>query len=55
MHHSTVQARHEALTDTLGHDPRSTTGRMRYVAAAPLLRLTGPVPRQEQRRAARQA
>ncbi|MEU9638866.1 hypothetical protein AB0D80_31385 [Streptomyces tendae] len=42
MHHSTVQARHEALTHTLGYDPRSTVGRMRYIAAALLLRLTDP-------------
>lgn len=45
MHHSTVQARHEALTHTLGYDPRSNIGRMRYIAAALLLRLTGPVDR----------
>lgn len=44
MHHSTVQARHEALTHTLGYDPRSNVGRMRYIAAALLLRLTDPVP-----------
>ncbi|MFF8772198.1 hypothetical protein [Kitasatospora sp. NPDC015120] len=43
MHHSTVQARHEALTTTLGYDPRTTTGRMRYIAAALLLRLTDPL------------
>ncbi|MFJ4705650.1 hypothetical protein ACIP6I_12425 [Streptomyces anulatus] len=42
MHHSTVQARHEALTRTLGYDPRSNLGRMRYIAAALLLRLTDP-------------
>jgi len=43
MHHSTVQARHEALTRELGYDPRTPVGRMRYVAAAILLRLgTGP-------------
>jgi hypothetical protein len=39
MHHSTVQARHEALTRDLGYDPRSTLGRARYVAAELLLRL----------------
>ncbi|MGW4125855.1 hypothetical protein [Nocardia sp. NPDC004711] len=39
MHHSTVQARHEALTRELGYNPRSTAGRMRYIAAAILLRL----------------
>ncbi|WP_073813026.1 helix-turn-helix domain-containing protein [Kitasatospora sp. CB01950] len=43
MHHSTVQARHEALTASLGYDPRTTTGRMRYTAAALLLRLTDPI------------
>lgn len=42
MHHSTVQARHEALTHTLGYDPRTNLGRMRYIAAALLLRLTDP-------------
>ncbi len=41
MHHSTVQARHEALTRALGYDPRSALGRIRYVAAALLLRLAG--------------
>lgn len=45
MHHSTVQARHEALTRTLGYDPRTTVGRMRYIAAALLLRLAAPVGR----------
>ncbi|MEU2509265.1 hypothetical protein ABZ621_31765 [Streptomyces sp. NPDC007863] len=44
MHHSTVQARHEALTRALGYDPRTNLGRMRYIAAALLLRLTDPVP-----------
>ncbi|MGW4024886.1 hypothetical protein [Streptomyces sp. NPDC005009] len=43
MHHSTVQARHEALTQTLGYDPRTNVGRMRYIAAALLLRLTDPI------------
>lgn len=42
MHHSTVQTRHEALCDLLGYDPRIVTGRMRYLAAAVLARLTGP-------------
>lgn len=42
MHHSSVQARHEALTHALGYDPRSNLGRMRYIAAALLLRLTDP-------------
>lgn len=40
MHHSTIQARHEALTELLGYDPRSNLGRMRYIAANLLLRLT---------------
>lgn len=39
MHHSTVQARHEALTRDLGYDPRSALGRARYLAAELLLRL----------------
>ncbi|MFZ3599113.1 hypothetical protein [Streptomyces sp. BH104] len=43
MHHSTVQARHESLTRTLGYDSRTNLGRMRYIAAAFLLRLTEPV------------
>lgn len=42
MHHSTVQARHEALTRELGYDPRTPEGRMRYVAAIILLRLDHP-------------
>ncbi|MFG3258670.1 hypothetical protein [Streptomyces sp. NPDC048172] len=42
MHHSTVQARNEALTHALGYDPRTNVGRMRYIAAELLLRLTGP-------------
>lgn len=41
MHHSTLQARHESLTCELGYDPRTPAGRMRYVAAALLLRLHG--------------
>ncbi|MBE9376440.1 hypothetical protein IQ251_18465 [Saccharopolyspora sp. HNM0983] len=40
MHHSTLQARHEALTRDLGYDPRTTTGRIRYGAAEFLRRLT---------------
>jgi len=43
VHHSTVRARHEALTQTLGYDPRAYVGQMRYIAAALLLRLTDPV------------
>lgn len=42
MHHSTVQARHEALTLELGYDPRTPLGRMRYIVAAVLLRLSDP-------------
>ena len=42
MHHSSVQARHETLTRELGYDPRTPIGRMRYVAAALLLRLSDP-------------
>ncbi|MEV8452319.1 helix-turn-helix domain-containing protein [Streptomyces sp. NPDC052095] len=40
LHHSTVQARHEAITRELGYDPRTPTGRMRYAAAGLLLRLS---------------
>lgn len=39
MHHSTLQARHEALTNDLGYDPRSLDGRARYRVARLLLRL----------------
>jgi hypothetical protein len=41
MHHSTLQARHEALTNELGYDPRSLDGRARYRLAQLLLRLAG--------------
>lgn len=44
MHHSTVQARHEALTRELGYDPRSALGKVRYAAAEFLLRLTDDRP-----------
>lgn len=40
MHHSSVQARHEALTLQLGYDVRTPLGRMRYIAAALILRLS---------------
>jgi hypothetical protein len=40
MHHTTLQARHEALTKELGYDPRAITGHARYIAAALLQRLT---------------
>jgi len=40
MHPSTVQARHETLIQILGCDPRTDIGRMRYIAAALLPRLT---------------
>jgi hypothetical protein len=39
MHHSTLQARHEALTTELGYDPRSLDGRARFRLASLLLRL----------------
>ncbi|WP_369372969.1 hypothetical protein AB1046_05045 [Promicromonospora sp. Populi] len=39
MHHSTLQARHEALTSELGYDPRSLPGRARFQLARLLLRL----------------
>lgn len=44
MHHSTVQGRHESLTKALGYDPRSTIGRMRYIAAGLLYRFTDSGP-----------
>ncbi|OZB83157.1 MAG: hypothetical protein B7X41_11200 [Microbacterium sp. 14-71-5] len=40
MHHSSLQARHEALTRELGYDVRTTVGRIRYGAAELLRRLT---------------
>lgn len=40
MHHSTLQARHEALTRLLGYDPRTAVGRTRYEVARILHRLT---------------
>lgn len=40
MHHSTLQARHDALTAELGYDPRTLDGRARYRLARLLLRLT---------------
>lgn len=40
VHHSTVQARHEALMQTLGYDPRTPAGKVRYSAAELLLRLS---------------
>jgi hypothetical protein len=39
MHHSTLQARHETLTNELGYDPRSLDGRARFRLARLLLRL----------------
>lgn len=44
MHHSTVQARHEALTRELGYDPRTALGKIRYAAAEFLLRLADTRP-----------
>jgi hypothetical protein len=44
MHHSTVQARLQSLVRMLGFDPRTALGRMRYIAANPLLRLRHPQP-----------
>lgn len=49
MHHSTVQNRHEIFTQQLEYDPRTPTGRMRYSAAAFLLRLMGDAPALEPR------
>lgn len=39
LHHSTLQARHETWTRTLGYDPLSPSGRGRYLAARLLHRL----------------
>ncbi len=39
MHHSTLQAKHESLRRLIGYDPRTTAGRMRYVAAEMLRRI----------------
>ncbi|MFC8800125.1 hypothetical protein ACFT2C_20520 [Promicromonospora sp. NPDC057138] len=39
MHHSTLQARHDTLTNELGYDPRSLDGRARFRLASLLLRL----------------
>lgn len=44
MHHSTVQARHEAISRELGYDPRTPIGQLRYATAALLLRLTTTPP-----------
>jgi hypothetical protein len=41
MHHSTLQVKHENLSAYLGYDPRTTAGRMRYIAAEMLRRLGG--------------
>lgn len=40
-HHSSVQDRLSALTDTLGYDPRTSRGQARFVVARMLLRLAG--------------
>lgn len=40
VHHSTIQARHEALVQELGYDPRTPGGKVRYAAAEFLLLLT---------------
>ena len=42
LHHSTLQARHEALSRMLGYDPRSAIGRTRYETARLLSRLRAP-------------
>lgn len=42
MHHSSLQARHEDLTQALGYDPRTVVGRIRYATAEMLRRLTDP-------------
>ena len=42
MHHSSVQARLDALTAQLGYDPRSPAGRTRYALARALAALEKP-------------
>ncbi|GAA1958225.1 helix-turn-helix domain-containing protein [Agromyces allii] len=42
MHHSSVQARLDALAETLGYDPRTPTGRTRYALARALAALQRP-------------
>lgn len=42
MHHSSLQARQESLTQELGYDPRTIGGRMRYGTAEFLRRLADP-------------
>ena len=42
MHHSSVQARLDALTAQLGYDPRSPAGRTRYALARALAALRQP-------------
>lgn len=39
MHHSTLQARHQQLIERIGYDPRTVSGRLRYIAAEMLRRL----------------
>lgn len=41
-HHSSVQEKIGALTDTLGYDPRTALGRTRYALARVLLQLSRP-------------
>ncbi|MFE2756366.1 helix-turn-helix domain-containing protein [Actinosynnema sp. NPDC059335] len=41
LHHSTVHARHDAITEQLGWDPRSVPGRMRYIIARMCQRVIG--------------
>ena len=41
LHHSTVQAQHEALTRQLGYDPRKGTGSSRFLLADLIARLQG--------------
>lgn len=42
MHHSSVQARADAITAQLGYDPRTPTGRTRYFLARALAALARP-------------
>jgi hypothetical protein len=41
MHHSTLQVRYANLCETIGYDPRSTSGRIRFISAEFLRRLSG--------------
>ncbi|MGL4257503.1 MAG: helix-turn-helix domain-containing protein, partial [Microbacterium sp.] len=42
LHHSTVQQQSAALSQSLGYDPRTPSGRVRYTLARTLQRLSHP-------------